>query len=276
MKLNGSMPWIAAGGGVLLWLWSWRQLWVQPRPLTFTPEDTRWQRWQHALVRWTQNRWSRRVRDELAILGWSTGQTAFWVLFFAAFVGLPTDIVTHHRLFALMAALFGAWWGPQLWIHRNFLAWQQELLRDFVPLVLMLSVYFDLGYSPERAVEDALIAVGPPTEKELQRLLAAWHQQTGTPAAIVQQWAARLKLLPYQQLADTLSHHLERGISGAALKPLHTLISAQQQQGARALADRVDQQITVVPALVMLGIMLMVMFTFFAHGTGSTSGITVL
>ncbi|WP_053958141.1 hypothetical protein [Sulfobacillus thermosulfidooxidans] len=271
-----SAPWIAAAGGVLLWLWSWRQLWTRPRPLTFHPHETSWQRAQKAFVRWAQNRWSHRIREELAVLGWSSGQTVFWVLFFGALIGVPLALVTQNHVVALIGAVFGAWWGPQLWIHRHFVSWQHELLRDFVPLVLMLSVYFDLGYAPERAVEEALIAVGPQTAQELQRLLAAWHQQTDTPAVIVQQWAARLKLLPYQQLADTLSHHLERGISGDALKPLHTLIAAQQQQGTRALADRVDQQITIVPALVILAMMLIVMVTFFAHGLAPSGGITVL
>lgn len=268
--------WILGGAGLALWIGVWVSLWRVPRPLTFTPRASWRVRWRDAFVRFMQRRWSAQILEELAVLAWPSTVVAFWALFFAAFAGGPVWILTHSRFLAFVMAGGGAWLGPQFWIHRNFLSWQHDLLRDFVPLVLLLSVYFDLGYSPERAVEEALGAVGPNTATQLRLLLASWHQQAGTPAAAIQAWAEPLRLLPYQQLADVLAHHLDRGISGAALKPLHTLISAQQQQGARALADRIDQQITVVPALAMLGLMLIVMFTFFAHGMAPSKGVTVL
>jgi len=268
--------WLVAGGGVSLLLWSWVGLWRNEKALTFIPHTSWRVRWRDAFVRFLQRRWSAKILEESAVLGWTPATISFWALLFAAFVGLPTVIVTHNRLLALVFAGVGAWLGPQFWIHRNFVGWQQELMRDFVPLVLLLSVYFDLGLSPERAFEEALSAVGEQTAKQIRLLLAQWHQSNTSPAAIIQAWAAPFKLMPYQQLADVLAHHLDRGLSGAALKPLHTLITAQQQQGARAMADRVDQQVTVVPALVVLGLMIMVMFTFFAHGLGSTGGVTLL
>lgn len=268
--------WLAGGAGASLWIVTWVALWRTARPLTFAPE-TPWRvRARDAVVRFMQRRWSARILEEMAVLGWPPAMAGFWALFFAALGGVPALLVSRSSLVALCVAGGAGWIGPQLWIHRNFVSWQQDLLRDFVPLVLLLSVYFDLGLSPERALEEALPAMGVNTAAQIRFLLTSWHEQVDTPAGALQTWAARLKLLPYQQLADVLAHHLDRGLSGDALKPLHTLISAQQQQSARALADRVDQQITVVPALAMMGLMLIVLFTFFAHGLGAGGGITIL
>ncbi len=267
---------ICGGAGVAIWGWGWWHLWRRTPALSFIPRVSWGTRLRNGLLSSVQQRWAYRVRQELAVLGWTPGTVALWTVFFAAFAGIPTLMVTHHVLWGLVAAGGGAWFGPQLWIHRHFIGWQQELLRDFVPLTLLLSVYFDLGFSPETALTETLAALGEVTATQVRRLLAQWQQQDGTPADAVQHWAMRLHLLPYQQLADVLANNLDRGLSGAALKPLQTLVSAQQQQGARALADRVDQQITVVPALAMLGLMLVGLYAFFAHGLAGHAGITVL
>lgn len=271
-----SLPLIVGVAGVSLWGWGWWRVWHQAPVLSFTPR-ARWStRLRNGLLTALQQRWAHRVRQELAVLGWTPATVAIWTVFFAAFAGIPVLIVTHHLLWGLVTAALGAWFGPQFWIHRHFVSWQQELLRDFVPLTLLLSVYFDLGFSPEAALTETLPALGEVTATQVRRLVAQWRQQDGTPAEAVQHWAQRLQLLPYQQLADVLANNLDRGLSGAALKPLHTLVSAQQQQGARALADRVDQQMTVVPALAMLGLMLVGLYAFFAHGLAGQGGLTVL
>lgn len=268
--------WIVGGLGAACWLGAWIALWQVPSVITFHPVEPWPVRARDALIRWMQQRWSAQVLAEMAVLGWSPALVAVFVAAFAALAGLPVLAVTHRVIVALIAGLLAGWFGPQLWVHRNFVGWQQELARDFVPLILLLSVYFDLGLSPERAVEEVLPAMGPATAAQLRILLTQWHQQIDTPGRILRAWAARIKLMPYQQLADVLAHHLDRGMSGEALRPLRTLVSAEQQQGARALADRVDQQVTVVPAVALLGLMMIIIYTFFAHGLGGGAGVTVL
>ena len=253
-------------------------LWIgmtPPRRLSFTPQQTFWERVASEGDTWIRSQWAAQTREEAQILRISTPLLVQYMAISGLLTGAVAELFFHHLLVTGLAALIAGWRGPIWIIHRRFKQWQSFRRRDFAPLVLLLRIYFDLGRPVVQAFQSAVPALGYSSRKEIHRLLTLINTTTLNAPQVLMEWGHRTHLLEYRLLADTIAQNWNQKLTGEALSPLDTLIDASREQGTRSLADRLDAVSTFVPILAAFGQLVLIMYVLLAKSLSGAAGITL-
>ncbi|MDA8207019.1 MAG: hypothetical protein M0Z36_13205 [Thermaerobacter sp.] len=229
-----------------------------PEAIGWTP-PTHWiDRWTQAIDHGLRRRWSPATRQQaeiLAIPPWRV--LGLYGISAVGGAGVGYDVL-HGVIWAVILGSLAAWKTPAYLIKRQFRARQVALARDFPPLVLMLRIYLALGDPLPVALRHSRPAISKMGQTELNRLLSA--MQAGVRQAALKRWGQRTGLPNYKLLADTLSQGWDQGLTADALQPLDTLVESSREQGTRALTERLDGTITLVPLIAAFGTLAVLMY----------------
>lgn len=155
---------------------------------------------------------------------------------------------------------------PSYLVRRKYKAYQQELLRNFPKTVMLLRIYFDLGFTLLDALKQVRLALSGYSLMEMDRVLQT--MAIGNQNKAFKDWAERADLMEYNLLSDTITQQQGRSLKGEILKPLDTLIEASQNQNVRSITEKISSMSSAIPITATMGTVIIYMYSIFAGITG--------
>ncbi len=237
------------------------------------PQPLRWAAGPRGVVGWinryaaqTRRRLSPAVLAQADVLQLSARQVLALAAGGALVVGLVVAALLPVRWLGVPAAVTGFYLTPSLQVRQRFRAYQEAMRAAFEVQVLLLRIYFDLGFSVLEALRLMRSALYGPARQELDRLLSDLAE--GRRDAAFHAWAARTGLLEYRLLADTSVQQRGRALRGDALDPLDTLLAANRQQSMKTLTDRLASSAATTPIVAVMAVVALYLYALFARVPG--------